>query len=212
MNVLLIPLIIAVVLIIGAISFAVWAYSGRQTYQNNTNQIVAQAVAKADQQTTAQLAATYAQQAKNPLQTYDGPQAYGSVVVNYPKTWSAYIDDTGTGAALIDGYFHPGIIPALTNINSTFSLRIQVVNTPYSQSLQQYQSYEQAGQDAVSPYQLPKVPSVIGVKITGTLVNAKTGVIVLLPLRSETLELWTEGPTFVNDFNNIILPNFSFSP
>jgi hypothetical protein len=35
---------------------------------------------------------------------------------------------------------------------------------------------------------------------------------VVLPLRSQTVQIWTEGTQYVDDFNKLILPNFSFSP
>jgi hypothetical protein len=35
---------------------------------------------------------------------------------------------------------------------------------------------------------------------------------VVLPLRSQTLQIETAGSQFLGDFNNNILPNFSFSP
>jgi hypothetical protein len=33
-----------------------------------------------------------------------------------------------------------------------------------------------------------------------------------LPLRSQTVKIWTEGSQYGGDFNKYILPNFSFSP
>ncbi len=43
---------------------------------------------------------------KQPLQTYTGPSAFGSISVKYPKTWSAYVDETNSSTP-VDGYFHP---------------------------------------------------------------------------------------------------------
>jgi len=59
---------------------------------------------------------------------------------------------------------------------------------------------------------VPKVPGVIGVKVTGALGNGKSGTMVVIPLRNMTLKLWTEAPSFQQDFNTNILPNLSFAP
>lgn len=209
---LLISLVVTILLLIGVGAFGLWAFSGRQLYKTQTSQIVAGAVSSARQQEDNKLNESFAQAEKSPLQTYSGPQAYGSLVVNFPKTWSAYVDDSGNGQALVDGYFHPGVIPSLTDQHSIFSLRVEVVSEAYSQVLQQYQSNQQSGKDTVIPYKLPKVPSVIGVEVSGTLQDNKQGTMVILPLRNQTLQLWTESTQYLNDFNTLILPNFSFSP
>jgi hypothetical protein len=39
-----------------------------------------------------------------------------------------------------------------------------------------------------------------------------TGTMVLLPMRDKTLEIWTEAPAYLADFNTYILPNITFSP
>jgi hypothetical protein len=211
-NILLVPLILAVVLLIAAASFGAYAFNNGQMYKNNDQQLIEAALAKQKQSITNQLNASFAQAQKTPYQTYNGPQAYGSIVLQYPKTWSAYIDDTGTGSALLDGYFDPGYVPALSSQTSTFSLRVQVLSASYSNSVQSYASSVTSGAVTVTPFSLVKVPSVIGVKVVGTLSDGSTGTMVILPVRSQTIEIWTESTQFTNDFNSIILPNFSFSP
>lgn len=210
---LVISLVLVVILLVGAISFGGWAYSSRQDYKDNTDTKISAAVAVAKQQESALKDQQFAQASKSPLKTYNGPEAYGSVVVNYPKTWSGYVDDTGSGSALVDGYFAPGVVPSITGQSSVFALRVQVLNTPYSQSLQTFQGQQQNGGLTINAYALPKLPKVTGVELTGQLSDGTSNVtMVVLPLRSETLEISTEGNQYLSDFNTYILPNFSFSP
>jgi hypothetical protein len=96
--------------------------------------------------------------------------------------------------------------------NTNFALRVQVSSQSYSDILGQYQNQQQTGTVTVKPYSLPKVPSVVGVEVTGQLINNVSGTQVILPLRNQTILIWTEGTQYLNDFNNNILPNFSFSP
>ncbi len=199
-------------LLIFSLIFGFWAYAGKQDYKTNVDSKIAAAVVVAKQQEGSAKDVAFAAAEKLPLRPYHGPQAYGSIVVNYPKTWSAYVDDTGNGSAPVDGYFAPNAVPAITGQASVFALRIQVLSQAYSQVLQAIANQQQSGKQVVTPFALPKVPSAVGVEITGTLVGNKTGTMVVLPLRDKTLEIWTEGNQFLSDFNTSILPNTSFSP
>lgn len=212
-NILLLPLILAILFFLGTAGFAYWAYSSRQDYKNNTDQKISKAVALAKQQEDTKKDADFVQQEKKPLETYSGPEAYGSLKVNYPKNWSAYVAETETGSSMpIDGYFYPGTVPSTTNPNSTFALRVQVTQQSYSDTLSSFNGLVQSGQVTVKPYSLPGVPSVVGVRIEGQIVTNKSGSMVILPLRNTTLKVWTEASQFENDFNNNILPNLTFSP
>jgi hypothetical protein len=65
----------------------------------------------------------------------------------------------------------------------------------------------------VSAYALPKLPKIVGVEVTGPLLSNKPNETeIILPLRAGTLQIWTEGTQYLDDFNKIILPNFNFSP
>ena len=210
---------LTVLLLIAALVFGVWAFNGRQDYKNNVDAKINAAVIVAKQQEDIVQAAQYAAAAKLPLRTYDGPEAYGSLVINYPKTWSAYVDDSGTGSAVVDGYFDPGTVPSLTAQTSVFALRVQVLNVAYAQAVSSFSGQASSPQTVpttITAYSLPKVPQVVGVKVTGTLQSNSstplTGTMVILPLRSETLEISTQGSQYLSDFNTSILPNFSFSP
>jgi hypothetical protein len=213
MNVLLIPVILLTLFLIGAGYFGYWAYSSRQDYKDNSDAKVAVAVAANTKTVQNSDAEQYAQAAKNPLTLYTGPDAYGSVKVSYPKTWSAYVDSTN-GDTPLNAYFHAAYVPSV-NSQQTYNLRVEISSQSYSAVLSQYSGQVQSGKISVAPYSLPKVPGVVGSRLTGTIdPNNPTasGVLILLPLRSTTLEVWTESTDYLSDFNTYILPNLSFSP
>lgn len=211
-NVLLIPLILAILFLIGAGAFAAWAFNSRQDYKNHTDQKISAAVTVAKQQTQTADAKQFAEEAKQPLKSFVGPQAYGSIVVKYPKTWSAYIDEQNNGGTPIDGYFQPDFVPNISDPNNSFALRLKVVQQSYSQVLNQYSSLTKTGKVTVTPYKPAKVPSITGVRVDGQIQPNKEGSMVILPIRAYTMELWTEAQSYETDFNNNILPNLSFSP
>jgi len=103
-------------------------------------------------------------------------------------------------------------VPNAQGQNAVFALRVQVVQDTYSSVLSQAQNSVQNKQATVAPFSLPRVSSVVGAMVSGTLPNQRTGTMVILPLRNMTLEIWTESTNFQDDFQNIILPNFTFAP
>ena len=207
---LIVSLIATSLLFAGAAGFGIWAFMGRQDYKNNVDSKIASAVQSNTKTVQAKDAADYAEAAKQPLKTYIGPEAYGSVHISYPKTWSSY---AVTESSLpLDMYSQPDVVPSLTAQTSTFALRVQVSPGTYSQTLSQYQSLQKQGSVTVTPYSLPKTPGVVGVRVDGQLTTTKQGSLVILPLRDKSLKIWTESNQSISDFNNNILPNASFSP
>ncbi len=211
-SALIVPLILSVTLLVAAIGVGAWAFTQMMDYKNNSDQKVTDAVVAAKQDEDKVKDAAFAEQEKSPLKAYTGPAAYGSIAVNYPKTWSGYIIDTRPSSPFVDGYFYPGVVPDIQDPASSFALRVQVIQTSYSETLSAFTSYVQQGKATVHPYALPKVPSVIGVRIDGQLSAAKSGSMIILPLRNMTLKVWTEAPQFQADFSNNILPNLTFAP
>lgn len=217
MSALLIPFILVVVLLIGTAGFGYWSYNQMGLYKNHSDQLIAAATKVSDQQLATRLDNQFAQQEKSPYKTYQGPSTWGDVNITYPKTWNAYIpvDNTGSDTP-IDGYWYPDIVPNIANDTggngTNFALRVQVITNDYNSVLQNFQSNISQGSITAAPYHLPKVPSVIGMELTGQILPQKKGIIIILPLRNYTLQIWTEGSQFTNDFNNIVLPNFTFSP
>ncbi|HET8991763.1 MAG TPA: hypothetical protein VFN31_01880 [Candidatus Saccharimonadales bacterium] len=197
------------VLFVIALIFGVWAYSGRQHYKNDAQNLISSAVKTAVNQSIIEQNAQFTKQEQYPLNTYNGPQAYGSLVIQYPKSWSGYVDTTGTDTPFV-GYFNPGVVPSISSQSSVFALSVQVLNQSYSDVVQSFQQTTGATSNA---YALPKLPKVVGLEISGPVgQNQNQETIVVLPLRSNTLEIATYGTQYLDDFNNIILPNFSFSP
>lgn len=213
LNLLLIPLILVGILLIVALVMWYKTYQSEQDYKHNSDQKVAVAVeqAKTDQQKVDNK--QFAEDYKQPLKTYKGPSDYGSLVIKYPKTWSTYVDVSSSNNQPVDGYGYPGTVPGNDSDGSTaYALRFQVVNDSYDQEISNFQNQLQQGEVSIKPYKAKLVPSVVGAMVTGAVQSNKQGTMILLPLRDKTLEIWTEAKQFENDFNNIILPNFSFQP
>lgn len=212
-NILLIPLILVALLLCGTGAFAYWAYAGRQDYKNNVDQKITAAVTQATQATQQADQAQFDQQEKSPYKNYVGPSSFGSATIVYPKTWSSYIVEKGGGSSVpVNGYFYPGFVPDTQNSNNSFALRLAIVQTGYDSVVAQFKGLVDGKKVTVTPYSFPKVPNITGVRVDGQIVPNKQGSMILMPLRNQTVEVWTESSDYMNDFNNTILPNFVFTP
>lgn len=207
----LIAFIVTLLITLIALGFGIWAFSGRQEYKNKVDEKVAIAVADAETANSLKKDAEFAEKDKNPLRTYTGPATYGSLSISYPKTWSAYVDETAKSNLQLSGSLNPSFVPGLQS-DLPVALRFTVSGTNYSSIVKTFDSQVKAGKVKVTPYKADKVPNVIGVRLDGEIAKDKQGSMIIVPLRDKTLQVWTESPQFVPDFNTIILPNLVFVP
>lgn len=212
LNVLIIPVILLSLLFVGTAGFAYWAFNSRQNYKDNTTQMVNSAVNAAVRQTESSDSQKYAQEAKDPLDTFTGPASFANVTFKYPKTWSAYVAEEPATATPINGYFYPAIVPDVTNVSNAYALRVQLLEQSYATSMQQFTGPVSTGGLAVSQYTPPKLPNIIGSELQGQISTNKQGTMVVLPLLNMTLEIWTESSQFESDFTNTVLPSLTFQP
>jgi hypothetical protein len=208
----LLPITVALLLLfVLSVAFGFWAFASMQDYKNNSDKKSAAAVkvALADQQK--KLEAEFAEREKSPVKTYQGPSSYGSVKIMYPKTWGAYVDESGEGDAQLDAYFNPNFVPGL-DTETANALRVQVMEEKYNDVLEEYKDQVSTGELKASPYAADQVKSVVGIRLNGKVSENFRGSIILLPLRDKTLKIWTEKEQNIADLNNIVLKNLTFSP
>lgn len=208
---LIITLIICIILFLSALIFGIWAFAERQDYKFNSDQKAAKAVAIAVQKESTRKDNEFVEKEKNPLKSYQGSGTYGSVLIQYPKTWGAYIIETKGTPTPIDGYFHPNFVPGQQS-GTAFALRLQVTGRSYEQEMKQFEASVKAGKVTITPYVPKNVPGITGARIHGEINQGQVGTMVVLPLRDKTLKISTESQQFIGDFDNIILANLKFSP
>jgi hypothetical protein len=214
MNVLLIPLIAASVLLIAAAVFGVWAFQSREDYRLNTEDKISAAVNSAVKQEDIKKDQEHAEADKQPLKTYKSPEQFGSVQIAYPKTWSAYVIANGDSNTPLDAYFQPDIVPNVDDRSVAFAVRINLLADSYQDVVSGLQNKVESHDLTAQPYHFPKVPSIIGTRFDGKFDQEKdtSGIMVVVPLRDKTLEVWTESPVYAKDFTTFILPNLTFVP
>lgn len=204
-------IVFLVLMLLGATGFAIWAFAERQDYKDNSDKKSAEASAIAVENESKKKDAEFLEKEKQPYEIYSGPDAYGSIKVTYPKTWSVYAVEAGQGATPLDAYFHPKVVPD-TKGGTAFALRVQVLNSSYEQEMKKLDSAVKGGKVKVVPYALPKIPNVKGSKVTGEVNVGQNDTMIVLPLRDKTIKISTESPEFLKDFDSIIMTNMTFSP
>ena len=213
----LLTIVILVILLIAAIGFGGWAFSKMQDYKNNSDKKAAIAVAEAKKVQAAQLQAQFDEQSKLPTKTYKGSPTYGSITFNYPRTWSAYVD-TSSSSEPINGYFHPDVVPGLGD-KPAYALRVELVNTDYSQVLQSMANSISQGDVTAKAYVPPKMQGTANVA-AGTYLSGhinsqdqtQLGNMLVIKVRDKTLQIYSESASFDSDFNNTVLASLTFVP
>jgi hypothetical protein len=112
----------------------------------------------------------------------------------------------------VDDYFHPGVVPDVTQRENAYALRVRVEDKKYDSVLKSYQNDVEAKKLTATAYALPNVQNTVGTRLDGQVEQNKQGSLIILPVRNMTIEIWVESPSYIADFNNIILPNLTFSP
>jgi hypothetical protein len=206
-NVLLIPLVLAVVCFFGALGFGVWAFMERAKYKEPDDQRVQAAVTVAVDKAKTEKDNEFVQREKEPYRDYQGPATLGSVLFKYPKTWSGWFKSSNTELQVL---MQPGLVPG--NEKSIYALRVEVVNSPYDRSVIAQESNVKSGKVKASAFSLEKQPDIVGMRFDGQIANDKKGSIVLLPMRDKTLKVTSEAEVYLGDFNSVILKTLTFSP
>lgn len=213
----LITIIILVLLLIAAIVFGGWAFSKMRDYKNNTDKKVSAAVLAANKAEDTKLQAQFDEQSKSPYKTFQGSPTYGSISFDYPKTWSAYVDTTSSSEP-INGYFYPDMVPGITS-KTAYALRVELVNTDYTQVLQGLDNLISQGNVTARAYVPPKMQGAAnvtaGTYLTGQINSqdpTQQGNMMVIKVRDKTLEIYSESATYANDFNNIVLASLTFVP
>lgn len=212
MNMLLIPFILSVVFLLGSLGFGMWAFTQMQDYKNNSDKKSAAAVKIAEQKLSSEKEKEFLEREKKPLKEYKGPAQYGSLSIQYPKTWSAFVTEANSGANHVDGYFHPGHVPGLLS-GTDFALRVKVTSKSYADELKTFEGKAKTGKLTISPYRPKKLPEgSVGVRVVGEINAGQQATMVLFPLRDKTIMISTESTQFLNDFDKIIMENINFVP
>lgn len=192
------------VLILGG--FSVWAYMNYKDQKNNVDAKITVAVAEAKQEQSEVDQIAFTEQEKLPTRQLVGPSDLGQVRFSYPKTWSVYLDENGSGGDY-EAYLYPLVVPPVDS-ETAFALRVSIEDDSYEDVIDDYSKDIEEGLLKASPI---TISNVNGTRLDGSFSDIATGSMVIFKIRDKTLMVYTESTDFESDFNNIILPSLEFS-
>lgn len=196
----LILAIVFIVLTLAAAGVAVWAYINYLDQKNNVDSKVSTAVTTAVKAQADKDAAAFLEKEKQPNRQFVGPDDYGRVSFDYPKTWSVYVAQDASRGGTYEAYFNPVLVPAVSQVQQ-YSLRVTIENRDYDQSVEMYKDLVARGSlksTAVSADELS------GTRFDGSFTQDIVGSAVLFKIRDKTVTIRTDAQVFAGDFDALI--------
>lgn len=196
------------VLVVGLGVFSVWAFMGYLDNKDNVDRKVAAAVATAKEDQTKADEASFVEREKLPTKQAVGPSDLGSVTFDYPKTWSMYVDKSGT-SGVYQAYLHPGSVLPVDGKSGLNAVVVSVDDKKYEDTLATFKDAITKGELKASPV---TAKDQVGTRLDGDFGKNVQGSAVLFKVREKTLKVLVESNDYLGDFNNIILANLQFKP
>ena len=182
-------------------SLAIWAYMQYSREKSSVNSKVAIKVAEGKREQAEYDWRKCSDDAKNLRVEFVGPTEYGRVSFMYTKTWSVYIANDGSDRGDYKAYFHPVSVPSITNKNSRFALRLEIINKNMDTVLNEYQSRLKKGELTSSSTEFNGISAT---RIDGTFEKELRGSVVLMKVRDKTIRFSTDADTFKPDLQTIL--------
>jgi hypothetical protein len=196
----LIAIIGLVILLLAAGSFAIWAFLNYNEQKTNVDGKIDLAVAEGKKEQADEDEKKFAEREKEPNRQFVGPDDYGRVTFDYPKTWSVYeATDVAKGGAY-EAYLNPITVPPVSN-NQQYSLRVLIEEKDYDQVVKSYESLVKKGDLRTSA---TSADGNNGTRFDGNFSKSIRGSSVIYRIRDKTLTVQTDADTFKPDFENII--------
>lgn len=206
-NPLVISNLIVGLLAVGLAAAAVWSYTNYTDQRDNVDSKIAVAVEEAKKVQMAADEESFLKREKSPTREFVGPDDYGRVTFQYPKTWSVYIAKDGSSNDY-EAYLNPQVVPTVS-YTKPYALRVVVENRRYDDILRTYDEKVKKGDLKATPI---VAAGNNGIRLDGTFSPERAGSVVYFKLRDKTMSISTDSELFKVDFNDIILPSLTFNP
>ena len=206
----LVKIIAIIVLSLLAVTFIglfIWMMLERNEAQSDLDgKINAAVLAAKDEQSKSDR--TKCQQEKEyPYMTFVGPEDYGRLSFQYPKTWSVYIDKPATTGGDFNAYMNPIQVDAVSE-NTINALRVTILNKSFETVTQEYQRIVDRRESNLTVRSIvigPTDNQITANIYEGTIPNTElSGYIVTFKIRDKTAILQTDSVLFKDAFDKLL--------
>lgn len=196
----MIAIIGLIVLVLLAGSAAIWAFLNYNEQKTDVDGKIDLAVAEAKKEQGDADEAKFAEREKEPNRQFVGPDDYGRLTFDYPKTWSVYVDKDGSDDNAFNAYLNPVSVPPVSN-KQQYALRVTIEPKDYDQVVSSYENLVKKG-DLRSSATTANGNN--GTRLDGNFTKDIRGSAVIYKIRDKTVTIRTDANTFKPDFENII--------
>lgn len=196
-------LMLSVVFIIATVVFGgvmTWALISYFSEKGTVDTQVATAVSDAKKTQADADTAKFNERDKQPNRQFVGPDDFGTLRFDYPKTWSTYVSNDGRTGGTYQAYFNPVSVPAVTT-TSLYALRVTIETKDYDQVISSYTSLVKSGALQSS---VVKSGNQTGARLDGNFTKDLRGSAVIFKIRDKTATIRTDANTFESDFNALV--------
>ena len=199
----IIAIVALVILVLFFGGFSIWAYMNYMEQKTDVDSRVTEEVAKAVNNQVQADEAKFADREKQPLRQFVGPDDYGRLTFDYPKTWSAYqaTDISVGGGVTYQAYLNPIVVPPVSD-KQKFALRVTIEQKNYDKVLATYDAIIKKGD--LKSLAWSNDHGVIGTRLEGNFSKDIRGTAVVLKMRDRTLTVRTDADVFLPDYEKII--------
>lgn len=178
-----------------------WAYYEYHQARETVDTQIEEAVSEAREQQRQEDEARFEEEQRNPFRTYTAPSVYGAIEIAFPKNWNVYVEDDTSDSLQIDLFIHPDMIRMQDGTDRPFAFRMQLHNELYQDIVDGYQSEIEDGEIESST---ATASDIEGVRLSGQITDSHSGEMIILPYRDKTVQLWTEGGNYRDQFSTIL--------
>lgn len=184
-----------------ATGLAIWSFINYNDQKTNVDTTVSAAVSVAKKEQADSDEVKFTERDKEPNRQFVGPDDYGGVTFNYPKTWSVYVDSDTTSGGTYEAYLNPVSVPSINVATQQFALRVVIVQQDYDKVLSSFDALIKKGDLKSSSV---TVADGSGTRLDGAFSKNIRGSEVIFKIRDKTLTVRTDANTFKADFDALI--------
>ena len=193
--------IVIVVLALLAISFIALFFLKASDYnklsQDFEDQVAASVAVRADARLT-ELEQEFDEKYKQPNTKFVGPEDYGRLEFDYPKTWSLYVASSARTGYNYEAYLNPGQVNSVSR-EEAYALKVEIVNESYDSVITRYKSNKDLTSSSTT------IGGTSAMIFSGTIPSTEfTGKMAIFKIRDKTVILTTFDAVYEQDFNSIV--------
>jgi len=192
--------IVLIVLLVAFGAFGIWSFINYNDQKTNVDSKISVAVADAKKVQADSDEAKFTERDKQPNRQFVGPDDYGRVTFDYPKTWSVYTSSDVTNGGTYEAYLNPISVPPIGSTKQ-FALRINISQQDYNSVVSSFNSQVKNGDLKSSSV---TSNGLTGVRLDGKFSSDVRGAEVIFKIRDKTLTIRTDANTFLTDFDALV--------